>query len=318
MVYVLVGVACGVLVVLFLWWRRRRGAAGSSGPVSVVILRTRPAHLNADIVRARVRAAFDKTPEISVHDLPDGGGKAYSYMSDDLPPIAVVDCLKPYFPPEVGARVAATLEDQRARDAMTRHKAWISIDAFGLDGAPDELVDMINIILGKLAAEFVDSDALLFYLPHRERIALPTRENVERLRKAEFADVFADEALHQPMFNLEAGDKEIDAAMQTARARLPEFLNAFDSRGPACEPLFKAGFATSAGGKEYIWCSLRAVGDDGLTGTIENPPIDKGIPKKGSKVTVKIDDIADWAYADETGETQGAFVDRILMARKRG
>ncbi|MBX3364534.1 MAG: DUF2314 domain-containing protein [Phycisphaeraceae bacterium] len=315
MVYAIVG-GVVVLVVLAVWFvRRRRSRGTNSGPVSVVVFRTCPAHLNTDIVQSKIRDAFDKSPEIAVHDLPGGGGKAYSYVADGLPPIAVIDCQRPYFPSEEVAETVARLEDERARDAIRRHQAWISVDVFGLDGAPDDLIGMMQVILGKLAAEFIDANALMIFLPHRGLIAIPDAANVARLKEAKFDEVFRDSDLHQPMYTIDASDQEIEKAMKAARTRLPEFLSAFETHGAACNPMFKARFTTSEGGVECIWCSLRTIEAGELSGIIENRPVDRAIPRKGSQVRVNLDDVVDWMYLDASGEPQGMFVDRVLVAR---
>lgn len=200
---------------------------------------------------------------------------------------------------------------------MTDHKAWIAVDAMGIDRSTRQQRSAIYPLLGKLAAEFHDPGCMLLYLPAENRIAQPGLSTETMLREGRIAELFGDDDLHAPISNVSKDDAEISKAIEEARSRLPEFLSAFESRGPATKAMFKARFTTQGDEVEVIWLSLQEITDTHLVGTIENRPIHPSLPKKGEKTRVKLDSVVDWAYLDEKQQPVGMFVDRILMRRGR-
>ena len=80
--------------------------------------------------------------------------------------------------------------------------------------------------------------------------------------------------------------------------------------------MVKGRFRGDDGSNEYIWCSVVDETDAGFRAKIENNPIAPNIPRQGSMVEVKLDDVVDWVYVNEKNEPVGLFVDRALGAIK--
>lgn len=302
----------GIIVVLM----RRRGR--NNGPISIVMLRSTPRRFSESDVRGAYRRSLGKEPELQTIPMPDGLTNGYLLMSDELPPLAVIDSTRGYLEPDEAREVANRLEHPTARSAMVDHKAWVSVDAMGVKPSQIKGEDraMVYTLLGKIAAELYDDGCLLLYLPADSRVAQPGPTVEQQLRDGRVAELFGDDSLQAPMFQVEKEDAQINAAIAEARRRLPEFILAFEERGERTKAMFKAAFPTKGADNEYIWLKLQRVDDNALTGTIENPPIDPSIPPKGSSVTVPIDRLADWAYLDNKEEPVGLFVDRILIKRR--
>ena len=309
---------CFVLVavaMVFFWWRRRR--ARGFGPLSIVMLRTKPRRFTDADIRSAYRRAFSREPELNRLQ-PDETTDAILLTGESAPPLAVIDSRRLYMEPEELEQVVAACEHPDARTGIQGHKAWVSVDAMGVDPSRISASErqMVYTLLGKLAAELIDDDCTLLYQPAEQRVGRPVPNAADLLRQGRAADLFSDDDLQAPIIHAEAGDEQINAAMAKAKQRLPEFISAWESRGGATEGMVKGRFQGDAGEVEYIWVKVTAMTDHGFRGTIENPPLDPSIPKKGSSVEVKLDDVVDWAYLDEKKRGQGLFVDRLLMKRR--
>ncbi len=314
------GIVVGVALAA---WLIRRRIASNRNPISIVMLRSRPANLAEADVRQACRRAYGSDPrEIHRIDLPDGAGHSLVAVFDDKPSIGVIVCAKPYMSPEEAEATAADLEHPVTRQAMTGHVAWVSVDVMGSTEIrhTSEVLAGAHGFLAPLAAELIDDACLLLYLSASKKVAEPGEKAEAMLREGRLAELFGDAELHAPMLHAREGDPQIARAMAEAKRRLPEFVMAFERAGGTGDFLFKARYSIGpdGSGDEYVWLRLEAIERDAFVGTIENNTDDPAIPKKGARDRVPIDRVADWGYADETGEMQGVFVDRILMSRQRG
>lgn len=319
--WIVAGVAVVVLIAALFFiirFLRKRNAS----MISVVMLRTKPLPLTESDVRGAFRRAFKAEAKVEATPMPDGNANAFMVLSDSIPPLGVICAKIPYMPPDEARDIAEHLEHEVTRNAMTQHTCWVSVDAMGVDSSSGkDIVAGAHALCAKLAAEFADEDCLLLFLPATNRVAEVTSKAIDQLRAGELDTLFGDDDLHQPIFRPAANDADVAAAMAEAQRRLPEFLNAV-STGAGDQPaLFKARFdVTQEGGEqgnEYIWLSLKSVSGTGLTGTIENPPLDKSIPPKGSTVTIELGRVVDWLYVDSNKKPQGMFVDRVLLKKQK-
>lgn len=286
--------------------------------VSVVLLRSAKPALSKEQLVDAYRRAYDAEPRVEPLTL-DEHCTGYLFIPHDGPPVAIISAGRPYMTPEEASEAAAKLEHPAARKAMTAHAGWYGVDAFGIPAGikPDELA-IIHAYIGRLAAELVDDQTLLLYLPARARIGEVLPETVTLLRKGKIGEVFADDSLHAPIINVDTSDAAIEKTKEEARRRLPECIGAFEA-GRASMAMVKAQFDASVDGKtgnEYIWLMLKSVEADGITGTLANPPLDKAIGRKGDTVKVPIDRIMDWAYIDEHKNPHGLIVEKLLMAKR--
>lgn len=303
-----------VAIVAFLIVRARRSR--NEGPVSIVLFRREPASMTESDVRGAVRRAIGITANIEVINL-DPTTRGFLMAADGLPPIAVIASTRTYIDPADAPRAAEGSEDPRLREAILGHKAWVSVDAMNLDTIPPEEMRhaIYDRFLARIAAEFVDDQTLVLYAPAEGRFAAATPDLAERLAKGPTAEILGDDQINTPIIGIEDDDKAINAAIQTARKRLPELILAFESRGQASEAIVKAGFPHKDGGQEHLWGKITGIEDGAIVAVIMNEPAYPGVPKKGERVSIRPDDVSDWAYFDETGEGQGMFVERLLHKR---
>jgi uncharacterized protein YegJ (DUF2314 family) len=306
--------AVGVLVIAALaWWFVRRGASPDQGPLSVVLLRRGPASLSESDVRAAARRVFKSDAEVTRVDLPDGAGVGMVVAGADVPPLMVISATRGYLPEEEVEETARGCEDPRTRDAIRSHRAWVSVDTMGLERLPAAAErGRFLAVLGRVAAEFVDEEVLIAYLPTESRF-LPGGEGLaDRLRSGDLSTRESDGRLNDPVIPVRSDERRMNEAMRGAARRLPELVMAWEARGEASKALVKGRFIGSNDAVEYMWVQVTEVTGSSIAGTLMNNATNPGLPAEGDTVHIRPEDVVDWAYADERGEPRGMFVERLL------
>jgi len=115
-------------------------------------------------------------------------------------------------------------------------------------------------------------------------------------------------------------DPEINAAIEEAQRRLPEFQRALDEDARRLIPaiagaLVKARFESRiTHAIEHMWVEDVGFEDEKIVGTLANEP--NSIPElsKGEWVSVSPEDISDWVYR-LGGRTFGGFTVRVMQRR---
>lgn len=314
-----IGLAVALAFTGLVIWLVRRRRRKNAGPISIVMFRTSPRGLTEADVRAAFRRAHKAEPQ--VHRIPvDEHTVGFGITTDNLPPLVIIDSARTYLEPEHVDDVAARLENPESRRAFAESKAWVSVDALGVNASlpkPDRA--KVYTLLAPIAAELIDDRCTLLYQPAEDRAAPADGaggRSERLLRECNLAELFNDNDLLVSIVPVEQSDKKVNAAIEEARKRIPEFCSAWEARGVAGQPMVKGTFITPDGQEtEYMWVSVTDMTDDGFVGTVENNPAAAGLPLKGTTVTVRLDDIVDWAYLDEREEPHGLFVDKVLMSR---
>jgi uncharacterized protein YegJ (DUF2314 family) len=115
-------------------------------------------------------------------------------------------------------------------------------------------------------------------------------------------------------------DPEINAAIEEAQRRLPEFRRALDIDARRLIPqiegsLVKARFESAITHEiEHMWLEDACFEGDTIVGTLSSEP--SAIPEhsKGDWVTVSPEAVSDWVYR-EGGRTFGGFTIRVMQRR---
>jgi len=115
-------------------------------------------------------------------------------------------------------------------------------------------------------------------------------------------------------------DAEMNAAIEEARRRLPEFRRALDADARRVIPtiegaLVKARFeSVITGDAEHMCLEDAGFEGDNVVGTLANEP--KNMPElsKGEWVSITADAVSDWAYR-QGGRTFGGFTIRVMQRR---
>jgi uncharacterized protein YegJ (DUF2314 family) len=300
-----------VLVVAFLLWKRF--ANRDDGPVSLVIYRKVYRDVTESDARGAARRALGVNAEVQTIPF-DENTKGLLILCEEFPPIAVITSNRTYIDPQNIQAAASECEDPTLRNAVLTHKSWLSVDAMGLKNIPpqDVRVQIYNTLLGKLLAEFVDEQSLVIFAPSEGRYGAVNGQTSELLAGGKIADVLGDADLNAPIIHVENSDEAINTAIATAQKRLPEFISVIESGRSDAEPIVKARFADANGEGEHMWAQVKHIAPGGIVAEVMNRPANPALPKKGTVVTIKLDDVSDWMYVDEKGRSKGGFVEKIL------
>ena len=122
------------------------------------------------------------------------------------------------------------------------------------------------------------------------------------------------------MHQFSGDDPEMNAAIDKARRRLPEFRRALDEDARRLIPLIegslaKAKFESAITQKaEHMWIEDAGFENDQVVGTLSSEP--QAIPehRKGDWVSVPLENITDWVYR-QGGQTFGGFTVRVMQRR---
>ena len=123
---------------------------------------------------------------------------------------------------------------------------------------------------------------------------------------------------------VQSADAEMNAAMQTARDRFPEFWREVSTDYKRVIPalggsMVKACFDDPGGspqGGEHMW--VREVEYDGnmITGVLSDTPRHLRSVRAGQQVSFPLERLSDWFYVDG-GKAIGAFTVRVIRGRMR-
>ncbi len=112
------------------------------------------------------------------------------------------------------------------------------------------------------------------------------------------------------------GDKDIQAAIEKARATYPEFLKTLQNPAPNQRQfLVRAIFPAKDAKQQIVWVNDVTYDGKVLHGKVDDNTASpgSGIPKDG-KTEVRPDQIADWMY-NEDGKAVGGFMLRVLKTK---
>ncbi len=313
-----------LLVIVLAVVRRRRGGRDSlrNNPLSIVVLLGSPRRISEAEVTRAYEDIYKVRPTVTRPNTPDGM-HGFLYFVAAIgegaasgPPLGIIDCHAPYVTPDDLEHSLSRIEHPLVREAVAKHRAWLGVDAMGVDGAM-KLEDRMNYqaLLAMMLALNGDK-FMLIYLPREGRFGPPGRKGIDWLIESIRAGSFKDEPgddLNAPMYQVSAKDADVRKAMAAAQTRLPEFCDAWERLGDSYLGMVKAKYDIPTGtGAEYIWVKVKEIKSSGFVGTIENHPIHSSIPKKGSQVTISIDRVVDWAYV-ENDQPVGLFVEKVLV-----
>ncbi|RYG41255.1 DUF2314 domain-containing protein [bacterium] len=168
--------------------------------------------------------------------------------------------------------------------------------------------------MGRLIAELLDDTSLAVYCFHTQRMNIVDETLVPMLREGRAMEAMST-ATFDPVSGVEDDDERINAAMEEARQRWPEFVAAFAARRKkGDEPFLVKGRFTWGEHVEHMWLTPESVSSDGVEGDLQNDSLYNGRLRKGTKVKIKYADISDWAFLKDE-EMSGLFTEKIIRER---
>lgn len=208
--------------------------------------------------------------------------------------------------------VADAFNDLRMKAAISEHTAWLSVD--WMASTSEEMTpEVVYPAIARLLYELADEDVLLIHRPETRQINLWTDDVAELLLRPNGAEIF-NTSLTNPVYRIQSTDKDMQKAVEEARRRWPEFVEAFSKRREGQVFIVKAP-VTVGESTEYIWIKVIGLEPEFIHGHLANQPVSLGDLKKGSQVEVALTDLNDWAFEPHEGdELVGLFTQAVIMA----
>jgi len=216
--------------------------------------------------------------------------------------------------------VAESVREIRVRQAIEQHRAWVAVDVVQWFGAEDdEGRRHAYRLIARLLAELADENCLAVVEPVEGRVFLYDPTTEEKLRSDDPLEALCD-WYYPPVLVIEADDPEMQAAVNEARRRWPDFVAAFEARhdqhGDEEPPfLVKAPF-TDGEHVEFMWVRVTGIENQIIYGVLENMPANVRSIHVGQRVRVRLDNLNDWMCILD-GKPAGAFTLQVLAKKSR-
>lgn len=312
----------GPFILFIVMARLRRRAAGNDDEpmTSLVLLLSKSRYLEARVLAELASEVFEERFSFSDSES-EGGGDP----EDESPafvvgasPAFLLRCRHgsflvnnfeiPYVAdPE---DTAESIPDLRTRKAFTEHSAWLSVDLMTLGEGQSERAAAYPWI-AKLIAELAAEDTVAIYCPESNALYTYDEEMADKLRGPDPLEGIV-EVVPLPVIQVADDDPRMQSAIQEARERWPEFLDAFQTREPDDRFGIKAPI-TSGDHTEFIWIAVDGIAREVVFGRIDNEPVDLPGYQLGTPVEIEAGDISDWVFT-RNGDMKGAFTAKVLQA----
>jgi uncharacterized protein YegJ (DUF2314 family) len=325
----------GFIVLLGGFWTLLRcqvvGSEAEDRPwLSLVLLFREPVYLEAATLAQVASQAWNTDVQIATEedgDEPLGSeqsrslliGQAPHFFCSHWPGLFLIHVLDaPYFDdPE---SVAESVREIRVRQALEQHRAWIAVDVVQWFGADDPSGRRHAYrLIARLLAELADENCVAVVEPEAGQVFLYDPTTEEKLRSDDPVEALR-EWYYPPVLAIEADDPQLQAAVDKARQRWPEFVAAFEARHDLHgddEPPFlvKAPF-TDGQHVEYMWVRVTGIENQIIYGVLENTPASVQSISEGQRVRVRLENLNDWMCILD-GQPAGAFTLQVLAKKSR-
>jgi uncharacterized protein YegJ (DUF2314 family) len=285
--------------------------------ISLVLLLRQPRYLEARVLAESVSTAWGERYSSGDDGKKDSVrwvvGETPRFMTNAPEGIFMINNFDhQYFDNMQG--VLEYVQELRLRKAVEEHQAWLSVDLISLhdkNAAPESAYPRI----ARLIAELAGPDCVGLFQPGPGRISVWDEALENKLRGPDCLEAFGVEA-NVPVIGVEDDDPRMKAAVEQARARWPEFVEAFQKRDG--ENFSIKAPITADNRREFIWVEVNGLEPEYIHGTLANNPVDLGNLKMGDRVEVPLKDLNDWAFL-RNGEAVGMFTVKVVMdIQKRG
>lgn len=165
--------------------------------------------------------------------------------------------------------------------------------------------------MAKIAAALTDESTLLYYDWTTARMCLADPEIIELLREGSLDE--AVQNVGDGVVDLDHDDQKTQAAIDEAKRRWPEFVEAFPAKGD--EPFIAKLRFQHGDNVEHMWIEVSACDANSVTGEVANKPFRIPRPRKGDVVTCSVEDLSDWLMVRD-GEPVGGFLEELIRGAR--
>ena len=200
--------------------------------------------------------------------------------------------------------IAEEIQDPCMQAVLKEHTAWISVDCL------DEIEDdthwvMAYATIGRVMAGLAGPDCLGLYCPEMDACVEYDDSILESLR-SEAPLMLFDEGEYGPVIYYDGDDARINAAVDEARSRWPEFVAAFGARSGEQPPYAVKAKFEHGETVEFMWVVVQRIDGDTIFGILDSEPRELTHVEPGDAVEISAGAIYDWIYPAGEG-FEGAF-----------
>jgi uncharacterized protein YegJ (DUF2314 family) len=210
--------------------------------------------------------------------------------------------------------LADRLPNLRFARVIREHSAWLSVDLLNR-GASEESQEQAYQLIGKAISALADDDTMGIYCPQSRRFNLWDQTLEQALCGSEPLSAFLEEVEAPVIAVKNTGD--IERAMEEARVRWPEFVEAFAKREKDGPPFIVKARFISGEETEHMWIEAFGLEPEYVHGHLLNDPCYHPTLKKGSQVEVPVAEVSDWVFLREDGPV-GNFTANVVAQCSRG
>jgi uncharacterized protein YegJ (DUF2314 family) len=323
------GIGCGLLGLWHEWRKFREQSqreaeeAAPRSMISLVLLQRELPYFEARTLAELLAETWGGTYEIREaggdtepgSDAKEGGEENPCFIGGDGP--FIVSCATglfvihrhsgPYWD-DIEA-VLEEVREMRMRQAIAEHRGWVAVDL--LQPYSDAARESFYPQIAKLLAELADENTLCVIQPEAAHFSPWTEQTREMLRGSNPLAIFESPTL-DPVIAVPGDDPRMVAAVEEARRRWPEFVEAFARRQPQ-EPFLTKVRLEHEGAEEFIWIEITGIEPDFVHGTLANDPVNLGPLQRGDTVEVPRHEVTDWLFP-KGGEAVGGFTQQAIAA----
>ncbi len=315
----ILSIPLGCLALLFLLnlsnWTPMNNRISEQQIVSMVALFQRLPYLDHVILEHMTKQAWGI--DFDTNEFPNrsvsGSSPMFLISTDDR--IYTVNYFeRPYF--DRVQDVADEASELRTKSIIQTHQAWISIDLM----QPAETIDDLDYEyaqIGKLLSQIVNEDVMAIVIPETMRL-IPWSKDSARMLISD-APLTGNFNPEPPVLQVNDYDPKMMRAVNRARRKFPEFVDAFERcmRGEVPEGTlqdFSVKSPVTVGrNTEYIWSNITCIENGIIYGKLCNQPVSlKGL-SAGDRVRIRETELNDWIYKDND-EIKGGFTIKVLKS----
>jgi uncharacterized protein YegJ (DUF2314 family) len=282
-------------------------APGEPKMISIVFLLKEPRKLDEASLRTTAAKAYGKPFGTQPSD-PNFVAKfkepMYGIRIDGVQ-LGLINVDRPYIDDREAA--AKRIPEQRLKEAVLTHKAWLSIDGFGEIKEADR--EQAYRLIGKFMAELAGDDVLALYLPESGKLVWNSPDVQKKLKGEHPLEAFDWD---DPIIDVPDDDPAMKAAVAKARETFPQFATAFAKPKPGQHFSAKGHFGKPGDG-EYMWITVTSIEKDVIRGKLDNMPARAKDLHVGDNVEIKVAELNDWLIAESDRKTlTGGYTIEVL------
>lgn len=195
----------------------------------------------------------------------------------------------------------------RISEACAKHTSFMMVDAWN---APEgkQRTDARPLI-AKIISALSDEYVLAFYDWTSHRFFLPDKEILDDMAEGNIDAAIAK--VGDMVIGINSADDRLERAVEEARSRWPEFVEAFHEKYTDFPFTAKGRFEHNEE-VEHLWIEVEACDLQSVTGKVINKPYHIPRPRFGDVVTIPLDELSDWLYKSKDGRPVGCFIEQMM------